>query len=398
MKKRKTNLISPVFAFLLLGINLCCVDATIYLGNNETYDTLPGLFGRFMLDGKLYQARLQYLPENPYLCRPSDPEASSFVRPKGPEVPTPDGNVSIAEPVAILAARGNCPFVQKAQVAAAIDKTVEFLIVYNFNLDGSEEEEDMIVPMFSEHGDTRLVLLSVTHRTGVAIKKFLSEQPEYVYKAGGPSIHLDSTLPEGMLTVKDLQEALLSAIGLLFMLISFSGCMMILAGTYGQMHGGTRIVFNGVPVSSTGERLLTEEQVHQLSSSSQQQEQQPAVEDSEQQVSCAICIDDFAADSVITVLPCHHKFHTDCVVPWLTERQSKCPLCKFDVLQHVRDMEEDSGENGSQVSWWHRLRRYRWTRIHGHDAAPVDDRDGIVIAPDEMEINELELTEQQRIT
>jgi hypothetical protein len=48
---------------------------------------------------------------------------------------------------------------------------------------------------------------------------------------------------------------------------------------------------------------------------------------------CSICIDDFEAGERIRVLPkCHHAFHTDCIMPWLTERQGCCPLCKTGVL------------------------------------------------------------------
>ena len=48
---------------------------------------------------------------------------------------------------------------------------------------------------------------------------------------------------------------------------------------------------------------------------------------------CSICIDDFEVGERIRVLPrCKHAFHTDCIMPWLTERQGCCPLCKTDVL------------------------------------------------------------------
>jgi hypothetical protein len=58
---------------------------------------------------------------------------------------------------------------------------------------------------------------------------------------------------------------------------------------------------------------------------------------------CSICIDDFEAGERIRVLPkCHHAFHTDCIMPWLTERQGCCPLCKTSVLDS--DHEEELGE------------------------------------------------------
>jgi hypothetical protein len=55
---------------------------------------------------------------------------------------------------------------------------------------------------------------------------------------------------------------------------------------------------------------------------------------------CSICIDDFEAGERIRLLPkCRHAFHTDCIMPWLTERQGCCPLCKTAVLDGD---EEDS--------------------------------------------------------
>jgi hypothetical protein len=49
---------------------------------------------------------------------------------------------------------------------------------------------------------------------------------------------------------------------------------------------------------------------------------------------CSICIDEFEPDERIRLLPrCHHAFHTECIMPWLTERQGCCPLCKKSVIE-----------------------------------------------------------------
>lgn len=58
---------------------------------------------------------------------------------------------------------------------------------------------------------------------------------------------------------------------------------------------------------------------------------------------CSICIDDFEDGEKIRVLPkCRHGFHTECIIPWLTERQSCCPLCKTSVLGRDDDQEENA--------------------------------------------------------
>ena len=58
---------------------------------------------------------------------------------------------------------------------------------------------------------------------------------------------------------------------------------------------------------------------------------------SEMHSTCSICIDDFEHGEKLRMLPrCRHIFHTDCILPWLTERQGCCPLCKTEVIEPER--------------------------------------------------------------
>lgn len=45
---------------------------------------------------------------------------------------------------------------------------------------------------------------------------------------------------------------------------------------------------------------------------------------------CPICIVDFEDGDDLRVLPCegHHRFHQQCVDPWLLELSSSCPICR----------------------------------------------------------------------
>lgn len=65
---------------------------------------------------------------------------------------------------------------------------------------------------------------------------------------------------------------------------------------------------------------------------------------------CSICIDDFRQGEQLRFLPlCRHAFHTDCIMPWLTERQGCCPLCKSNVLEtqgETADAVETNDHNG----------------------------------------------------
>lgn len=45
---------------------------------------------------------------------------------------------------------------------------------------------------------------------------------------------------------------------------------------------------------------------------------------------CAICLCDWRRGDAVATLPCQHRFHRDCIVPWL-RRKDACPLCNAPV-------------------------------------------------------------------
>ena len=49
---------------------------------------------------------------------------------------------------------------------------------------------------------------------------------------------------------------------------------------------------------------------------------------------CVICAECFATDDVVTVLPCGHMHHSNCILNWLC-RQCTCPTCRFDLATHA---------------------------------------------------------------
>jgi len=42
---------------------------------------------------------------------------------------------------------------------------------------------------------------------------------------------------------------------------------------------------------------------------------------------CSVCISCYAAGETVKVLPCSHRFHCDCIVPWLQAHSQACPMC-----------------------------------------------------------------------
>jgi hypothetical protein len=52
---------------------------------------------------------------------------------------------------------------------------------------------------------------------------------------------------------------------------------------------------------------------------------------------CTICTDDFEKGQDIRVLPCDHKFHPECVDPWLLNVSGTCPLWYFSPAFNLRD-------------------------------------------------------------
>jgi hypothetical protein len=54
---------------------------------------------------------------------------------------------------------------------------------------------------------------------------------------------------------------------------------------------------------------------------------------------CSICTEDFNRGEEVRVLPCNHKFHPECVDPWLLNVSGTCPLCRIDLRPPTADGE-----------------------------------------------------------
>ncbi|KAK8938336.1 hypothetical protein KSP40_PGU007654 [Platanthera guangdongensis] len=45
---------------------------------------------------------------------------------------------------------------------------------------------------------------------------------------------------------------------------------------------------------------------------------------------CAVCLDGFRVHQQVIWLPCAHRYHSGCVLPWLADH-SHCPCCRTEV-------------------------------------------------------------------
>jgi hypothetical protein len=62
---------------------------------------------------------------------------------------------------------------------------------------------------------------------------------------------------------------------------------------------------------------------------------------------CSICTEDFELGQDQRVLPCDHRFHPECIDPWLLNVSGTCPLCRVDLRQQNSRTSQDLDENGN---------------------------------------------------
>ncbi|KAI4176387.1 MAG: hypothetical protein LQ343_001126 [Gyalolechia ehrenbergii] len=65
-------------------------------------------------------------------------------------------------------------------------------------------------------------------------------------------------------------------------------------------------------------------------------------------LACSVCTDDFAKGQDVRVLPCNHKFHPECIDPWLLNVSGTCPLCRVDLRPTTSYEDGPPNHNGEQ--------------------------------------------------
>lgn len=223
-------------------------------------------------------------------------------------------------------------------------------------------------------------MLFVSHTSGMLLRRMILEQSENITKAGGLLIQMDARSPPMPPTYDQTQQWMLAAMGGFFTFMACFGCLLIGIHAGYIPADGARIVItqNGIhatAASSRGRRrFLTESQVRRLPHETYVKGED---DDADHHASgCAICIEEYHDGEVLKVLPCSHKFHTDCIVPWLTERQASCPLCKLEITEDdLLEEDEDEESSGS--------RRWFWSSWGRSDRiiVPTEDQDAFETPP-----------------
>lgn len=66
------------------------------------------------------------------------------------------------------------------------------------------------------------------------------------------------------------------------------------------------------------------------------------VEIQDSRLQCSVCLDEFEVDEEAKEMPCKHKFHTGCILPWL-ELHSSCPVCRHQLPGDESKRDPDGG-------------------------------------------------------
>ncbi|KAG1338231.1 E3 ubiquitin-protein ligase SIRP1 [Cocos nucifera] len=68
----------------------------------------------------------------------------------------------------------------------------------------------------------------------------------------------------------------------------------------------------------------------------------------EENMGCSVCLEDVAIGTEVKEMPCKHKFHNGCILPWL-ELHSSCPVCRFQLPADESKVSNGSRNGDSRV-------------------------------------------------
>ncbi|XP_060239516.1 E3 ubiquitin-protein ligase RNF181 isoform X3 [Meriones unguiculatus] len=69
---------------------------------------------------------------------------------------------------------------------------------------------------------------------------------------------------------------------------------------------------------------------------------------SKAELKCPVCLLEFEEEETVIEMPCHHFFHSNCILPWLSKTNS-CPLCRYELPTDDDSYEEHKKDKVSLV-------------------------------------------------
>lgn len=64
----------------------------------------------------------------------------------------------------------------------------------------------------------------------------------------------------------------------------------------------------------------------------------------EETLQCSVCLDDCEIGDEVKEMPCKHKFHSKCILPWL-ELHSSCPICRHQLPCDESKLDSEGSRN-----------------------------------------------------
>lgn len=78
------------------------------------------------------------------------------------------------------------------------------------------------------------------------------------------------------------------------------------------------------------------------------------IRSSKAELKCPVCLLEFEEEETVIEMPCHHLFHSNCILPWLSKTNS-CPLCRHELPTDDDSYEEHKKDKARRQQQQHRL-------------------------------------------